>query len=131
MKQHCRFRGSSRYPYYRRLRLLVPHFCPWHECSLHDPADPKAHAVLRHRSWFTCCGYYRTKVRGVVQRFRCHACKRSFSEQSFRLDYYVKRRLSYRRIEQGLVGCSSVRAMARSLDCTADSILNRISRTIM
>ena len=108
--------------------MLIPPFCPNPRCVFHYlnlPEFPRCCGAYR---WYTRCGSYLTASRGIVQRFRCSACGVSCSEQTFRLDYYVKRRISYRRIEQGITCCCGVRALGRSLGCSAASVSNRVSR---
>ncbi len=59
--------------------MFTPPFCPWHECSQHHAPDPNF--FLRH-------GFYRANCRAhPVPRFRCRSCRRTFSRQTFRMDY--------------------------------------------
>ncbi len=108
--------------------MINPPFCPHAGCAFHVRPDSHEARLLRVRSWFLRCGYYATRVRGRVQRFRCTSCGRGFSEQTFRLDYYVKRRISYRRIQMEVKSCSGVRQMARNLSVSPATVTNRISR---
>lgn len=107
--------------------MLRPRFCPNLECEYHHPDHPKLRVVGLER-WYTRCGYYRSRVHGIVQRFRCRRCGTTCSERTFQLDYYVKRSVSFRRVERCIISCSGVRAAARALGCSADTISNRISR---
>lgn len=62
---------------------FVPPRCPWEECPAHDPRAP---FVWHHR------GTFDRKVDGLqVQRFQCLICNRSFSTQTFRTDYRLRR----------------------------------------
>jgi len=108
--------------------VLIPPFCPYPKCVFHNPDHPKFPGCSGCHRWFSQDGSYCTASRGIVRRFRCKACERSCSEQTFRLDYYVKRRISYRRIEQGITSCCGVRALGRSLGCSPGSVSNRVSR---
>ena len=105
-----------------------PPFCPNRECELHiDPRSSQAARLSRLR-WFKRNGSYLTRVRGSVARFKCLVCGRGFSEQTFSLDYYVKRIIDYGEIRRSLGECSSVRAISRRLGCSCDSVTNRCSR---
>jgi hypothetical protein len=63
-----------------------------------------------------------------VPRFRCHGCLRTFSTQTFSTNYYAKRKINYRRLEEQLSASASVRATARLLGCSCGSVLNRVDR---
>ena len=108
--------------------MTRPPFCPNRACPCHiDPETPQAVELLRRR-WFKRNGTYPTMVRGPVVRFKCLVCGRGFSEQTFSLDYYVKRIIDYRRLSKLLCSCSGVRAASRSIGCSCDSVTNRTSR---
>ena len=107
---------------------MRPPFCPNPDCHRHvDPDSPAAAALARQR-WYKQNGTYPTKVRGTVVRFKCLDCGRGFSEQTFSLDYYVKRTIDYTAVATALCCCSGIRAISRSLGCSCDSVSNRISR---
>jgi transposase-like protein len=94
-----------------------PRFCPHADCPAHRD-EP-----LRHRLH----GRYRRRCDGrLVQRFRCLACRRTFSVQSFRLDY----RLKNPRLHLTLLGlfASKVthRQSARILRCTRRTVARRL-----
>ena len=60
--------------------MFVPPRCPNVRCPMH--AEPRA-GFYRHK------GYYQPKCRPhPVPRFKCRACNRGFSRQTFRMDYY-------------------------------------------
>jgi len=108
--------------------MTRPPFCPRAGCECHiDPHTPES-ATLRRRKWFKRNGTYPTKVRGPVIRFKCLVCGRGFSEQTFSLDYYVKRIIDYREVAKLLQSCVGVRACSRAMGCSCDSITNRGSR---
>ena len=76
-----------------------PPFCPNAACSCHiSPTAPESRA-LAHRRWFKRNGTYPTRVHGEVVRFKCLVCS-----------------------------SVSVRAAARILGCSCDSVTNRTSR---
>jgi transposase-like protein len=99
-----------------------PPFCANPRCLHHreDPAKPYVHYV----SW----GSYRTAAFGIVPRFRCTACGTTFSVQTFRVDYWLKRVFDYRDLTERLASCSSVRAIGRAWRVAGKSIQNRIGR---
>src|SRR6056297_3179281 len=101
--------------------MLIPPFCPYAECSNHTSLPFKTR-------WYHIAGRYHTKVYGTVVRFKCLACGRTFSEQTFRLDYYVKQRLSYRQIFNHITNCGGLRATARIMGVNHQSITNRLMR---
>ena len=108
--------------------MTIPPFCPCKECVCHiDPLSPQARSLSR-RAWFKRNGTYYTEVRGSVQRFKCLVCGCGFSEQTFSLDYFVKRIIDYREVADRLASCVGVRAIARTLGCSCDSVTNRTSR---
>jgi len=73
-------------------------------------------------------GSYETKAFGTVARFKCHSCGKTFGEQTFRLDYFAKRKLSYQRIFEHLTNCGGIRATARIMGVNHSAITNRIGR---
>jgi transposase-like protein len=101
---------------------LRPPFCANPRCPhhLHDRADPYVDYV----SW----GSYRTAAFGQVPRFRCTGCGRTFSAQTFRVDYWLKRVYDYRDLTERLSSCSSIRAIGRAYHVAGKSIQNRVGR---
>ena len=99
---------------------LVPPFCPRPGCEHHlAPAGP---------SWFEPDGHHETRAFGSVPRFRCKSCGRSFSTQTFRLDYYAKKVVDYRAFERLLASSMSGRALGRHFGLSPDSVQNRADR---
>ena len=100
--------------------MTKPPFCPYKACTYHThpPRD----------RWWRPAGFYQTACFGVVPRFQCLHCGRTFSAQTFSPDYYAKRRIDYRRLETLLSSSMSVRSLARSFRCSCGSILNRSDR---
>ena len=101
--------------------MKYPPFCPNKNCSMHH---------LTHKStlWYTMSGSYTTSVFGYIKRFRCRKCNTRFSEQSFSLDYSVKRRLPYDYIFKQLKSAAGIRDIARDLRVSPTTIINRITR---
>ena len=64
--------------------FLPPH-CPWAACRSHRPESRRGFRYHRH-------GFFQRSSDGrPVPRFRCLACRRTFSLQSFAFSYYLKR----------------------------------------
>ncbi len=101
--------------------MFIPPFCPYEDCPCHSQTP----AATR---WYLHNGSYTTLAVGKVQRFICRHCHRGFSEQTFSLDYYVKRPLQYHLIFDQVNNCAGIRKIARSLNVSHQAILNRISR---
>ena len=104
------------------MKSFIPRFCPNPECSAHEP-DP-ASSYSDYLLW----GSYETKAFGQVQRFRCSRCGKTFSRQTFRVDYYAKQVVDYDDLAGRLSSCESLRAIGRALGRSCDSVSNRISR---
>ena len=101
--------------------MFTPPFCPNPLCAHHRTAA----AVGR---WYCCNGKYPTKAFGTVQRFKCLSCNRNFSQQTFQLDYFVKKPLDYRKIFQHICSGSGIRSTARWLNSSHRAVSNRIGR---
>ncbi len=94
--------------------MFQPPRCPYRACSRHF--DPTPGAFSRH-------GQYHPKCRPhPVPRFRCRACLRTFSRQTFRMDYRDHRPDLNARLFQSLASGLGLRQSARnlrlSLSCT-------------
>jgi hypothetical protein len=100
--------------------MTSPPFCPYKACLCHAH-PPKAR-------WWRRFGFHPTHCFGDVPRFQCLSCGRTFSTQTFSTDYYAKRKIDYRRLEELLSSSMSVRSLARSFGCSCGSILNRSDR---
>jgi len=101
--------------------MYRPLFCPNYLCSYHQKAPSEF-------SWFYRIGFYHTKAFGKVRRFKCLGCGKSFSTQTFLLNYYVKRPVDYRPILEHLCSSSGIRATSRWLAVSHQTITNRIGR---
>jgi len=96
-------------------------FCPNPRCLNHDPA-PEA------RRWFTPNGSYSTKAFGIVCRYKCKTCGKSFSTQTFRLDYAAKKVVDYTWLLQNTSSGIHDRAIGRLMQLSPQSVSNRIGR---
>jgi hypothetical protein len=101
---------------------FTPPFCANPACihHFHDTQDPYTD--------FQCWGWYETAAFGAVRRFRCRNCGKTFSRQTFSVDYWLKRVYNYENIIERLASCSSLRAMGRALRVASKSVSNRIGR---
>ena len=102
--------------------------CPWHDpCSIRDmpilpstfkpPHCPNPDCVSRTSStpWrFKKKGFYERTLRPRrIQRYVCQHCRRSFSSQTFAIDYWLKRGDLLEAVFHRLVSCSGLRQIAR------------------
>jgi transposase-like protein len=99
-----------------------PRFCPWPACVLHRASEVPARAFARAGSYLRRCDGRR------VPRFRCAACQRSFSLQTFAVSYYLKRPELTLPIARGLVAGSAHRQIARSAGCHHATVTRRAQR---
>lgn len=95
-------------------------FCPNPACRLHEKSEGSG--------WYAPRGSYRTKAFGIVRRYRCKCCGHWFSQQSFSLDYYAKRKVDYPDLLLRHVSSSSGRAISRAMGISPDSVQNRLDR---
>jgi len=94
--------------------MFTPPFCPYRACSNHSA--PRRRFSIRH-------GTYHPKCRAhSVQRFRCRDCLRTFSRQTFRMDFRDHRPDLNPRLFEHLASGIGIRQSARmlglSLRCT-------------
>ena len=99
---------------------MFPEHCPNPECqNFNDPEES---------SWFRSYGTYETAAYGVIPRYKCRRCGRTFSRQTFSLDYYVKKPVDYTPIMNALKTASGNRDIARELHVRNELVQNRIER---
>src|SRR5512133_701330 len=97
-----------------------PPFCPNPRCVNHIAPTTQV--------WYKPAGFHPTKAFGDVPRFRCLSCRRTFSTQTFSVDYYAKKVVNYRDLVGRQVGAMSLRATARTLHVSCGTVQNRIDR---
>jgi len=102
------------------LSRFQPAFCPRRGCPEHVRLTP-GFRFERH-------GFYTTRRRWRIPRFRCLACRASFSRQSFAVSYYSKRPELLIPIAAGLVGGSAHRQIARTLGCAPSTVARNAAR---
>lgn len=95
-------------------------FCPNPMCGWHMAAPSTG--------WYSAAGSHETRAFGSVRRFRCHSCGKSFSEQTFSIDYYAKRKLDYSKLLELHSSSASVRALGRFFHVSCGTVLNKIDR---
>jgi transposase-like protein len=101
---------------------FTPPFCPYSDCQQHHRDN---HTAL---NWFSRNGQYHCLRTGITQRYRCTHCRRTFSQNSFHLDFRTHQRLDYRRIFSSINSSSGIRDIAREFHVTDKVILNRLGR---
>jgi transposase-like protein len=97
-------------------------FCPNSRCSAHNPGT-NTHFRFKKKN-----GYHKTKVIGLVQRYRCAHCGKTFSDRTFAADYWVRKTLDYGEILRATCEGESPSAVARNLHCAWNAVQNRIGR---
>ena len=90
--------------------MFHPPRCPHRHCRNH--ADPAPRFYLRHGSFRAACRPH------AVPRFRCKACRRTFSRQTFRMDYRDHRPYLNPRLFWLLASGLGLRQSARALRLT-------------
>jgi transposase-like protein len=100
--------------------LFRPPFCPEPKCPHHE----------RSLGWrYARDGIHRRRAEPTrVQRYRCLHCGRSFSSQTFRTTYYLKRPELQPAIFRQMGACSGYRQTARVLGCAHSTVLNQARR---
>ena len=99
--------------------MKFPH-CPNPECiNFDEPED---------QNWFTHHGEHHTKAFGTVQRYRCKDCRKTFSTQTFSIDYYAKKVIDYSALLQNLVTASGLNDISRAMEVTVETVQNRCER---
>jgi transposase-like protein len=94
--------------------------CPNPECPQFSPESAE--------NWYIHYGFHQTKAFGRVQRYRCRVCRRTFSTQTFSIDYYAKKRIDYQSLQDQLISASGLLDMGRNLNLRPETIQNRIER---
>ena len=87
--------------------MFRPPRCPYLRCSQHYQPGPQ---------FFCHYGFYRPKCRPQpVPRFRCRVCRRTFSRQTFRMDYRDHRPDLNAKLFQSLASGLGLRQSSRNL----------------
>lgn len=99
----------------------APPFCPNPACLFHRKDRELWHFV---RAGF----FVRKNLPGRIQRWRCDTCRRYFSTQTFRTDYWLKRPDLQAPLWMRLVACSGARQIAREFGVSPETILRQAAR---
>jgi len=105
----------------RRKKMFVPPFCPNKKCCQHFEGSHTP-------NWYRLNGTHHTNAFGDVQRYICKSCGRTFSRQTFSLNFYAKKVIDYEEIFRQLRSTAGIRDLSRNLDVSCGSIENRIFR---
>jgi transposase-like protein len=96
-----------------------PSHCPFARCP------SRSQGRFRATPW----GHFHRSCDGrLVPRFRCRACRRTFSSQTFRLDYRLQRPHLHLDLWGHIVSKCTQRQAARVLACTRKSVALRLDR---
>ena len=107
------------WPFPTGIQHFRPPHCPHTDC----PSRAGEGAAFR----FCSLGRFRRACDGrTVRRFRCHTCRRSFSVQTFRVDYRLKRPQLTAPIFDAFVSKVTQRQAARTLVCTRQTVRRRL-----
>ena len=101
--------------------MFTPRFCPHRDCSYHRKEEKRP-------DWYRPWGSYQTRTFGRVLRFRCRSCGRTFSVQTFSLDYYAKKKVDYSRVFDQIITAGGVRDIARQEGISTGVVKNRTAR---
>ncbi len=64
----------------------------------------------------------------TIRRYRCSHCRRTFSDQTFRTTYWLRRPELLLPIAEGLVSGSGLRQLARMRRCSPSTVMNQAAR---
>ena len=99
----------------------APH-CPNPECRYFS------HENIHDTCWRKNHGYYQTNAFGKVPRYRCTSCGKTFSNQTFLIDYWVKIPVSYIELLKPLFSTSGQGNITRFHGLRSELIQNRYER---
>jgi transposase-like protein len=97
-------------------------FCPRKGCPNHR-LD-----AGRSDHWYYRIGTHETQAFGSVQRYRCRSCRKTFSDQTFSLNYYLKKKTDFRAFAKQLNSRSSDLFCARHFGYSTASMQTRVDR---
>lgn len=100
--------------------MFLPPFCPARGCENHRKPV--------RNEWWRRRGFYSTRAFGLVPRFQCRSCGKTFSTQTFRLDYYAKKLVDYRALLRLFTNSMSLRGASRCTSLSLGSVQNRLER---
>lgn len=98
-----------------------PPFCPNPACEHHR--DPRGWRFVGWGCYRRTCPRVRT-----LARFRCSRCRRTFSPQTFRTTYWLRRPELLHTVAERLLSGSGLRQMARFLACSPSTCARHAAR---
>src|SRR5215470_15706421 len=104
-----------------RVSCWKPPFCPNECCAFHTGPMASWH-------WVRAGFFRRLAPPHRVQRFRCEHCGRYFSEQTFRISYWLKHPQLLTETFHALTHCTGFRQLARKHGCSPQTILGQALR---
>jgi transposase-like protein len=90
--------------------------------------DCPNHCNPANADWWERFGYHRTAAFGEVTRFACRTCGKTFSTQTFLVNYWAKRLVDYADFHRVQAEGTSVRALSRHYHVSPAAIQNRFDR---
>ena len=99
---------------------FTPERCPWRSCPRH--AQPSPGFFVRYGSYRPRCSPFR------IPRFRCRTCGRTFSYQTFQLEYRLRKPWVNEWLLRDFVSGVSLRQSARTLGLSLDTVEKRFVR---
>lgn len=99
---------------------FVPPHCPRSDCAYHTPSPGWR--------WVRYGSFPRQASPWRIPRFRCVHCRHTFSSQSFRVDYWLRRPDVLRALTFRLLTCSGYRQLAREPRCAPTTIMRQVAR---
>ena len=103
-----------------RVQDFRPRFCPWPACPEHQRNSGRLPVRLH--------GTYLSRHGRRIPRFLCMRCRRTFSQSSFSLLYYLKRPELLRPVAALLQAGAAHRQIARSIFCAASTVTRLSAR---
>ena len=100
--------------------ITEPEFCPRPTCRFYDRER------AAHQKWYDRFGAYFTHCRGEIQRFRCKACGKTCSTQTFSIHYWTHSTEDYQALLKGVCSCTGLRQHSRYIDVSFRVVQNRI-----
>jgi len=96
-------------------------FCPNPHCTY-------SRQFHYHSRWYTKEGCHSTKAFGTVQRYRCKYCGKTFSDQTFSLNYYLKKKTDFAHLLDQFISSNSDCFIARQNRLSFESVRIRRDR---
>ena len=106
----------------QRLSSNQPEFCPRIGCRFHSRT-----AAAEHQ-WYTRHGAFHTRCRGWIERFRCNACGKTCSTQTFSVHYWTHYTNDLVWLLEHLYTCAGLRQIGRIAGVTHRVVQNRCRR---